>query len=102
MSFHCKKCDAAWLSWVEPKRTCAHLALTFGCAECLSFVAEKTRWDFFHSNDLKIPTCGGCGATMLCMDHSSMILQFGCPKEDQSGDMYCDEEKGIKDVEVKV
>ena len=59
-----------------------------------------TTWNFFHDPDFKIPKCGDCGKTMMCYDKSGKYMEFGCPSEDESGEMMCDEDEALVSVEV--
>ena len=100
MNYHCAKCKRAWLVWTQPKSACTHSSLEFGCKLCIKYLQEVSTWNFFHAPDFKIPTCGDCGKTMMCYDKSGKFMEFGCPMEDQCGDMICDEDKALASVEV--
>ncbi|HBH96360.1 MAG TPA: hypothetical protein DDX89_01020 [Candidatus Omnitrophica bacterium] len=96
--YHCKKCAIAWARWKEPKQICGHAIPTFGCAQCIDYMREKSNWDYFHSDTFKLPKCGECKTTMVLMDGFGPLMEFACPRTSVDGIMICESDSAIAEV----
>lgn len=96
--YHCKKCKRAWATWKPPVLACGHAVPQFGCRLCIEYMQAKATWDFFHSDEFKLPKCGECKTTMMLYENRGSILEFACPRTNRCGDMCCEEDSAFATV----